>query len=747
MAVSMALLTSILPRQRQFILFCATVVLISVLMTLPLTQPLWDRISLLRFVLYPSRFLGLASVFLAVLAGGGVAGLLKNLRSVSTWLLPVISCIAIIAICGYGAFWQIPLFHPANLPSDQASLSAMERKLGIVGTTSIGEYAPIAVPAWPAEDAPIESKLLTDTLPSGSQITRAEYAPLRYRLVMNLPSSATLHFAQFYFQGWQAQVDGQAIALRPDPATGFIALDLLAGSHEIDVWFGSTPLRISTTLISLLSMLVLMGVTGWRWHLRRTRLQMESRFATSYQLSTPPSSRPLLAAGLGLITLIGFFFVKAFWVDRTQNLWRATYFDGATVAGLPLDAQVQFGDQLTLLGIESAHFDPVAQQVDVSLLWRVPQLIEQDYSVSMQIVDPQGQVIATQDVPHPDLIYPTSRWQPDQYVRDVHQLAVPLAMPPGLYQIRVGVYPFGKSDAHLAVAGHTSDPIVGTVKITRPAVPAAINQVKPQQVLSVPTDKGVELIGVDQPLNHLQVGDVLPLNLYWRAHQTINDDMKVCFSLRSEGGKSPALSCAELVAGFPTNAWQVNDLWRAPYRVRVPPSVAAGRYVLQAQLMASSTSSIPNAVTDIAVGELQIDAPAHVMSKPIVENATHARWPGLADLVGYTVEPATLEPGALITVTLVWQPQAEVASKYKVFVQLVDAGQNRAAGHDSTPADGAHPTTTWLAGEYITDVHVFTVPADWSNKDTRLLIGFYDEFTLQRLPLADGTTALFLEPP
>ena len=60
------------------------------------------------------------------------------------------------------------------------------------------------------------------------------------------------------------------------------------------------------------------------------------------------------------------------------------------------------------------------------------------------------------------------------------------------------------------------------------------------------------------------------------------------------------------------------------------------------------------------------------------------------------------------------------------------------AQHDSLPQGGEAPTTTWLPGEVISDMHLLTLPSSLSAGEYILVVGIYDARDMKRLPTADG---------
>ncbi len=69
-----------------------------------------------------------------------------------------------------------------------------------------------------------------------------------------------LRFYTNYFPGWAATVDGQPVAIAPDPPDGLIGLDLPAGTHDVHVYYGVTPVRWLGAAISLTAAVVVIAL-------------------------------------------------------------------------------------------------------------------------------------------------------------------------------------------------------------------------------------------------------------------------------------------------------------------------------------------------------------------------------------------------------------------------------------------------------------------------------------------------------
>jgi hypothetical protein len=95
-------------------------------------------------------------------------------------------------------------------------------------------------------------------------------------------------------------------------------------------------------------------------------------------------------------------------------------------------------------------------------------------------------------------------------------------------------------------------------------------------------------------------------------------------------------------------------------------------------------------------------------------------------LTAYSTLPEQVRPGDVLPVTLVWEADTDPQRRYKVFLHLLDEHGQLETQRDSEPVGGLRPTTTWAAGESITDNYGLLIPAELTPGSYMLLVGLYD---------------------
>ena len=113
-------------------------------------------------------------------------------------------------------------------------------------------------------------------------------------------------------------------------------------------------------------------------------------------------------------------------------------------------------------------------------------------------------------------------------------------------------------------------------------------------------------------------------------------------------------------------------------------------------------------------------------------------------LAQYGVSGTDFHDEDVVQERLMWQTDAPLDVRYKVFVQLLDANGILAAQRDSEPGGGQAITTTWTPNTPITDNHALLLKSGLPAGPYTLIVGLYDlNDATQRLAVK-GETALTL---
>jgi len=254
----------------------------------------------------------------------------------------------------------------------------------------------------------------------------------------------------------------------------------------------------------------------------------------------------------------------------------------------------------------------------------------------------------------------------------------------------------------------------------------------------------MRLLAFEVAPQQVEPGDSVTVTLYWQALAPMAENYSVYIHLF--GWRGERLGQRDTYPGrgmYPTTLWSPGQVVRDTFVVPVREDAQG-----------------PTAVT-IEVGLYQletmkklavVDARGEPVGSPILTRiklatTTTARAPTqvletqfsqVVRLRGYDLDVKRWTPGAIIPLTLYWQVIGKLDRDYTVFIHLVDEHGDVVAQGDGPPMEGYYPTSFWDAEEALTDEHTLQIPLNLASGSYRLLAGFYDLTSGQRLPVLDA---------
>ncbi|MSP12196.1 MAG: hypothetical protein EXR62_04470 [Chloroflexi bacterium] len=99
------------------------------------------------------------------------------------------------------------------------------------------------------------------------------------------------------------------------------------------------------------------------------------------------------------------------------------------------------GGKIVLVGyrLTQGQLRP-GESLGLNLYWKATEVLDRNFTVFVQILNGQGQVVAQKDNEPNQGNYPTSTWIPGEAIRDAYEVQLPTDLPPGNYQLITGMY-------------------------------------------------------------------------------------------------------------------------------------------------------------------------------------------------------------------------------------------------------------------------------------------------------------------
>ena len=296
---------------------------------------------------------------------------------------------------------------------------------------------------------------------------------------------------------------------------------------------------------------------------------------------------------------------------------------------------------------------------------------------------------------------------------------------------------------------------IAPTRYVQPAfAPVAVTEIGDFSLLNATFDNRYHLLGytIDPPT--VQAGDAVTLTLFWQLTEpSVNANHIMTFIQVAPLNPEAQVAATSQLLGtsrYPAPFWQPDEIVQQTYQIALAADTPAPTlYWFDLVLLDEKTQSRlpvvwqerPLAEDLLRIGPVPIFAQeAGLFRETAVANpaiSTEFNFNQQIQLNGYTVRPATSQPG--LEVTLFWQSLAEPTGDWTVFVHLVDENGELITQGDSPPRSGNFPTSWWAAGTIIPDVHLLAGEFSCANlSDYRLLVGFYNPETAERLPMSDA---------
>jgi hypothetical protein len=603
---------------------------------------------------------------------------------------------------------------------DDADATRFELMYHLLGTTVAGEY----VPRWVKDKPFISPEALAivlgqespdvhvPTSDRGIQVHRTLKATNEQRFEVNAPAAGRIVLNTVYFPGWRAEVNGQPVELGITSPEGLIAIQVPAGQSNVRILFENTPIRSQGEWISLVALAICLGLLAIAW----VRVPRRRPGLPPLHVTRPLAIRTAL---LGAILALMPFGVSFY----------AAAYKPPPLAQRPL--KINLGDTAMLLGYDLRvngqllpHLQPVepGTELQLSTYWqaiaRDPERIERTQPYArLANIDEQnwGFVVEEQ----------RQRLTPDGLTfRSDTRLMVPSGLPPGVYQIDLGLFvggrPVGVKNMELVELLPTQGSIrVGPVQVkqggTFQNLPQIISQTFDRHVRLESFDLHLGLndrraapepvqVGGSPAVATMPAGETLQLDLLWRSLQDHPGVFIVNATLDDEQGFRWAYRETEPDDRmYPSWMWSADEPVRDQIRLEIPAEVPPGRYLLNVKLLdrgrplpvvGTSGQTLGTQATLIPIEIKRSESQARERDVVIAERKRQKLTDDL-ELFGNNLGDTELTAGGSLDLALVWRALRDVPKEYEARFRIVGSGDKAWGELIAPPAGVANPTDGW----------------------------------------------------
>ena len=385
--------------------------------------------------------------------------------------------------------------------------------------------------------------------------------------------------------------------------------------------------------------------------------------------------------------------------------------------------------------------------IPLEIIWTALQDPQEDYLITLKLVDNQGEIWAKRDA-HPRAgQFHFNKMRAGEQLTDRHGLLISAGTPPGAYSLRLALSepatdrPLDALDKAGQAQG--AEAVLASITVEPPALPVGVDALARQVSLDVPFEEQLKLTGYSIGADTLKTGETLPVNLFWQSLGDNLPDLIMFTQLQDEQGN--ALALTERPPIYPSANWQNGTLLRDLHRLKIPATLPGGTYKLAAGVLREDKTRLqPPAGNQVVLGQVTVQERSHSFDPPSPAHSATANFGG-ASLIGYDLNPQTVEAGHPLTLTLYWRGETGFDESWAVFAHLLDASGRLWAQRDQLPGKGEFPTGSWVGGEYIRDTRQILIPADTPPGAYRLEVGLYNPNTFKRVPVIGGGDAVILD--
>ena len=222
--------------------------LLSVFIMLSFSDFIWSRIIMLQNFQFPWRFLGLIVFTTAVLGAILSEYLHKKYKTLITVFLIVLAVLTSINYTKPNGYYY--------------TLDKFENGL-YKSTTDTGESSPV----WSVRFMEKMSKARLEVLDGSAKVKELQRTSVYHKYEVNVFKDTLFGENTLYFPGWEIKANGLPLSVEfQDPHfRGIMTFRLPEGNYILETKYTETKLRLTSDLITLISILLILGFTSFRF--------------------------------------------------------------------------------------------------------------------------------------------------------------------------------------------------------------------------------------------------------------------------------------------------------------------------------------------------------------------------------------------------------------------------------------------------------------------------------------------------
>ena len=241
-----------------------------------------------------------------------------------------------------------------------------------------------------------------------------------------------------------------------------------------------------------------------------------------------------------------------------------------------LDSGIRFGEVLTLraYSLGAASVRP-GEWLRANLYWQVDQPPNRELTLTLDLVDRQGQVLVSRSASPVSAACPPALWQGGELLWAQQDLLLPPDAQAGAYRLRLSLRDSGGRQLPVrdrwkvwTWGQETVD--LATVQVLE--VPRNFARPPMEHALEMQSTVGIDLLGFDGAAKRLSPGQPLDVTLYWRAAAVPRQNYKVTLQLLAADGRTILSQEDTIPANWtrPTTGWSLGEIVSDAHHLTMP---------------------------------------------------------------------------------------------------------------------------------------------------------------------------------
>lgn len=253
--------------------------------------------------------------------------------------------------------------------------------------------------------------------------------------------------------------------------------------------------------------------------------------------------------------------------------------------------------------------------------------------------------------------------------------------------------------------------------------------VTPPDTLDVPLDVTfggrIRLLGADVESDSARPGGSMEIILYWQASAPMDRDYSTFVHLLDEN--EIVVAQRDMFPGqglWPTSQMNVGHVIASRYVLNIPKTAyAPSALIWEVGVYDRSTPGEPRLSVSSGGDNVRFGSIALAPRPGDVPNPAAINLGNQVELIGYDMDRRVAAPGETVRLTLYWRARSRMSIDYTAFTHILEPPETLWAQHDKQPAP---PTSTWVAGQVVSDTYELTIEPDTPPGVYEVEVGVYN---------------------